>query len=111
MVIHRCAGGLHHEHIRAPYILLNLNVTLAVGEGLYLRHAQIETKVPADFLRQSWIGVTAEDLDSVPIHCAYRLWGGHDFSLVCDRRRFCHSARNLARLTSVIGKTRSFPND
>src|SRR5579864_816581 len=111
MVIHRCASRLYHEHIRAPAVLLNLNIALAVGEGFDLRHSQVQTQIPAYFLGQSRIGVAAEDLDSFPIHRAYRLWGGHDFSLVCDRSRFHHSARNLARLTSVIGKTRSFPND
>ena len=62
------------------------------------------TQMAAYFLRQRAVGIAAEDLDSLRIHRAYRLWGGHSFSLVvCSRSRFHHSERYRARLTSVIG--------
>src|SRR5439155_3536993 len=110
MVIHRRAGGLHHEDVGAAHVLLNLDVVLAVGETLHLRYRQIEPQVLTNLLGQGGVGVPAENLDSVWIHPAYRLWGGHWFSLVCDRSRLHHSERYFAWLTSVMGNTRSSRN-
>src|ERR1700757_4277769 len=60
----RCpAGRLHHEHIRAAHVLLDLYVALAVGEARHLRLPARHPEKMADLVGQWLIRRAAEDLE------------------------------------------------
>ena len=50
MLVHRIAGGLHHEDICAANVFKQLEINFAVGEALHLGLAQRDTDVLADLL-------------------------------------------------------------
>ena len=63
MLVHRTAGRLHHENIRAAHVLLNLNVTLAVPKADYLCLPALHPKEVTDLISQRLVRRTAEDLE------------------------------------------------
>ena len=62
-VIDGLAGGVDEKHVAAADGFVQGDGHLAVGEGLYLRLAQLGADDLADLLCQSGIGVTGEHLD------------------------------------------------
>ena len=65
VLVHRIAGGLHHEYIRAADILEQLEVNFAVGKALHLGLAQRDADVLADLLRQRAVGRPRKDLEAL----------------------------------------------
>ena len=62
MLVHRIAGGLHHENIHAAHIFEQLEVNLAIGKALNLRLTDRYSDVNADFFSQRLVGGAAESL-------------------------------------------------
>ncbi len=62
VVIRRRARGLHDEHVRAPDVLLDLAVVLAVGEVVERDAAGLPAEVPADLAREGRMRPPPEDL-------------------------------------------------
>src|SRR5690242_3665249 len=89
------AGGLKHEHIGAPDILLNLNVSFAVAEARDLRLATRQSKKRADLIAQRFIGRATKYLELVvhpaALGLALRLLVGVHLGLLFGRcRKSCH---------------------
>ena len=85
MLVHRTAGRLHHEYIRAAYVLLNLNVTLAVAEPNHLRLPALHAEKLADFIGEMFVRRAAEDLEFLVrtrTLLPLRLLVGHRWSLL-----------------------------
>ena len=61
----RAARGLHHEHVAAAHVLLDLHIALAIGEACDLRLTALHAQELADFIGQGRIGGAAEDLELV----------------------------------------------
>ena len=72
MPVHRTARGLHHEHIRAAHVLLNLHVRLAVGKARYLRLSPLHAQKLAYLIGQLRVGRAAKNLKLL-IHPRTRL--------------------------------------
>ena len=64
VLVHRIAGGLHHENIHAAHVLKQLEVDLAVGKALQLGLAHRNPDVLADGLGQLGVGGAAEELEA-----------------------------------------------
>ena len=63
MLVHRVAGGLHHEHIHAAHVQ-ELEV-LAVGKALDLGLAHGDADVAANLLCKRPVGRPAEELEAL----------------------------------------------
>ena len=65
VLVHRIAGGLHHEHVHAANVLEQLEIDFAVGEALQLglahRHADVTCRSPRP--AAGW--PSAEDLEAL----------------------------------------------
>jgi hypothetical protein len=79
VVVGGVRGGLHHEHVLAADVLVDLDENLLVGEALdpRLRHgdgpAAIDRDSPGDRFGQRPVAVAGEDLDvAVGLHQASR---------------------------------------
>src|SRR5258708_8378242 len=66
------AGRLHHEHICAAHVLLNLHVGLAIGKADHLRLPALHPKKLTHFVSQRLVRGPAEDLELL-VHPRSRL--------------------------------------
>ena len=82
VLVHRRAGGLDDEDVRAADVLLDLAVVLAVGEVVERDPPGLAPEVPADLARQRRMGAAAEDLQLTVREAFHRSlsersgWGG-----------------------------------
>ena len=67
VVVHRGAGGLHHEHVGAPDGLVDGHEILAVGEGAGLGVAQGDAELLADALGQGLVGAAGENFQILAV--------------------------------------------
>jgi hypothetical protein len=62
VLVHRRAGRLNDEHIRAAHILLDLDARLAIAKGSDDRAPEVHVDAGGDRLCQRPVGVATEDL-------------------------------------------------
>ncbi len=83
--VHRPARRLHHKHVAAPHVLLNLDVHLAVGETLQHGLATWHAEEVTNFIGQRLVRRTAENLELL-VHprsrLAFRFFLGRGGSLL-----------------------------
>jgi len=68
VAIHRMATRLHHEYIRAPHILQNLKINLAIAEPAEIRFAKRHIQMPANVLREREIRGPGENFETLILH-------------------------------------------
>ena len=99
MHVHRMASGLHHEHVRAAHVLLNLHVRFAIFKARHQRLPARQAKKIADLVAERLVGGSAEDLESVVDPGALRL--AFRF-LVRDRLFFRRSLFSAVVFSAVV---------
>ena len=67
VVVHRGAGGLHHEHVGAPDRLIDGDEVLPVGEGAGLGVAQGDAELLADALGQGPVGAAGKNFQFLAV--------------------------------------------
>ena len=67
VVVHRGAGGLHHEHVGAADRLIDGDKVLAVGEGAGLGIAQGDAELLADALGQGLVGAAGKNFQILAV--------------------------------------------
>src|SRR5439155_6105616 len=89
----------------------HLEVDFAIGKSPQLHQSRFESELLAHLFGQSRIGAAGEYFDTVGVHRAYRLRGGHISLSVCGASARIQADRYWARLTYDIGNTLSCGND
>ena len=97
MVVNRTARRLHHKDVPPAHILLNLNVSLAIGEARHQRLAAVHAQKGADFIGKRLIGGPGEDLELIvpagALRLALRFLVGRVLRLLfCHCRKSCHKS-------------------
>ena len=72
---------------------MDLQVDFAIGELPHHGPAELDAEMLADFPRQLGVGIAGEDLQTVVIHRAYRLRGGHVLPVMCSSSARHHIER------------------
>ena len=65
VVVHRRAGGLHHEHVRAAHVFTHLHEDLAVAKAAHHRLGQGQVQIVTDLLHQVGVAVAGEHLELI----------------------------------------------
>src|SRR5215471_17902143 len=97
MHVHRLASGLHQENVGTAHVLLNLDISFAIGKARDPRVAAGQSKKMADFVTERLVSRAAEDLELIVhtgrLKLTFRLLvRAHPALLLC-----CRKGRHFAR--------------